>query len=174
MIYECAMSKNPSSAALITAWAPAKINLGLRVLGKRADGYHDLLSLMVPVSLWDELRFESQVRGIKVLCPGSDLPTGRDNLIYQAAQLIRGACDRHKGVRIELTKNIPVAAGLGGGSSDAATTLVIVNELLGRPLNHQDLHRLAGRLGADVPFFLTGRPAMAEGIGDRLTPITSK
>jgi len=165
------MSKSPSSATVITAWAPAKINLGLRVLGKRADGYHDLLSLMVPVSLWDELRFESHSRGLEVLCPSSHLPSGKENLVYRAAQLLMDTCDRHEGVKIELTKNIPVAAGLGGGSSDAAITLLVVNELFGRPLDHEELHRLAGRLGADVPFFLACRPAMAEGIGDRLTPL---
>ena len=165
------MSKKPSSAAVITAGAPAKINLGLRVLGKRPDGYHNLLSLMVPVSLYDELRLELGSRGVELSCPNSDLPTDAQNLVYRAAQLVLNACQRVEGVRIELKKNIPVGAGLGGGSSDAATTLLAVNQLLGSPLAVPDLHPLAVKLGADVPFFLLGRWAMAEGIGDRLTPI---
>ncbi|MGW8223042.1 MAG: 4-(cytidine 5'-diphospho)-2-C-methyl-D-erythritol kinase, partial [Syntrophobacteria bacterium] len=165
------MSKKPSSAAVITAGAPAKINLGLRVLGERPDGYHNVLSLMVPVSLYDELRFELGSRGVELRCPNSDLPTDAQNLVYRAAQLVLNACQRVEGVRIELKKNIPVGAGLGGGSSDAATTLLAVNQLLGSPLAVPDLHPLAVKLGADVPFFLLGRWAMAEGIGDRLTPI---
>ena len=165
------MSKKPSSAAVITAGAPAKINLGLRVLGKRPDGYHNVLSLMVPVSLHDELRFELAARGVELGCPNSDLPTDAQNLVYRAAQLVLDVCRRDKGVRIELKKRIPVGAGLGGGSSDAATTLRAVNQLLGSPLAVSDLHPLAVKLGADVPFFLLGQWAMAEGIGDRLTPI---
>jgi len=165
------MSKKPSSAAVITAGAPAKINLGLRVLGKRPGGYHNVLSLMVPVSLYDELRFELGSRGVELRCPNSDLPTDAQNLVYRAAQLVLNACQRVEGVGIELKKNIPVGAGLGGGSSDAATTLLAVNQLLGSPLAVPDLHPLAVKLGADVPFFLLGRWAMAEGIGDRLTPI---
>lgn len=167
------MSKKPSSAAVITAGAPAKINLGLRVLGKRPDGYHNLLSLMVPVSLYDELRLELGSRGVELSCPNSDLPTDAQNLVYRAAQLVLDVCQRDDGVRIELKKSIPVSAGLGGGSSDAATTLLAVNHLLGSPLAVPDLHPLAVKLGADVPFFLLGRWAMAEGIGDRLTPINN-
>jgi 4-diphosphocytidyl-2-C-methyl-D-erythritol kinase len=165
------MSKKPSSAAVIRAGAPAKINLGLRVLGKRPDGYHNLLSLLVPVSLYDELRLELGSHGVDLKCPNSDLPTDAQNLVYRAAQLVLDACQRDEGVRIELNKSIPVGAGLGGGSSDAATTLLAVNQLLGSPLAPQDLYPLAVKLGADVPFFLLGRWAMAEGIGDRLTPI---
>jgi 4-diphosphocytidyl-2-C-methyl-D-erythritol kinase len=167
------MSKKPSSAAVITAGAPAKINLGLRVLGKRPDGYHNVQSLMVPVSLYDELRLELGSRGVTLSCPNSDLPTDAQNLVYRAAQLVLDQCQRDEGVRIELKKSIPVSAGLGGGSSDAATTLLAVNQLLGSPLAVPDLHPLAVKLGADVPFFLLGRWAMAEGIGDRLTPINN-
>ena len=167
------MSKKPSSAAVITVGAPAKINLGLRVLGKRPDGYHNLLSLMVPVSLYDELSVELGSRGVELRCPNSDLPTDAQNLVYRAAQLVLDVCQRDDGVRIELKKSIPVGAGLGGGSSDAATTLLAINQLLGSPLAFPDLHPLAVELGADVPFFLLGRWAMAEGIGDRLTPINN-
>ena len=165
------MSKKPSSSAAITARAPAKINLGLRVLGKRPDGYHNLLSLMVPLSICDELRFELGSRGIELRCPNSDLPTDEKNLVYRAAHQVLKACQRDLGVRIELTKNIPVGAGLGGGSSDAASTLIAMNHLLDSPMERKDLHPVALKLGADVPFFLVGRWALAEGIGERLTPI---
>ena len=165
------MSKKPSSSAAITARAPAKINLGLRVLGKRPDGYHNLLSLMVPLSICDELRFELGSRGIELRCPNSDMPTDEKNLVYRAAHQVLKACQRDLGVRIELTKNIPVGAGLGGGSSDAASTLIAMNHLLDSPMERKDLHPVALKLGADVPFFLVGRWALAEGIGERLTPI---
>jgi 4-diphosphocytidyl-2-C-methyl-D-erythritol kinase len=165
------MSKKPNSAASIIAEAPAKINLGLQVLGKRLDGYHNLVSLMVPVSLCDELRFELNSREIELHCPNSDLPTTEENLVYRAARLALDECRCDGGVSIELNKNIPEGAGLGGGSSDAAATLLAVNQLLGSPMEHEDLHRLAAKLGADVPFFLLGRWAVAEGIGDLLSPV---
>ena len=167
------MSKKPNSAASIIAEAPAKINLGLHVLGKRPDGYHTLESLMVPVSLCDVLRFELNPREIELHCPNSDLPTNEENLVYRAAELALNKCRWHGGVGIELNKNIPVGAGLGGGSSDAAATLLAVNQLLGSPVDREDLHHLAVRLGADVPFFLLGRWAVAKGIGDLLFPIAN-
>jgi 4-diphosphocytidyl-2-C-methyl-D-erythritol kinase len=165
------MSKKPDSAAAIFARAPAKINLGLRLLRKRPDGYHDLLSLMVPVSLCDELRLERRSQNIELRCPNSELPTNEENLVYRAARFVLSKCQRVAGVRIELTKRIPVGAGLGGGSSDAATTMMKVNALLGSPLKREDLLTIGEQLGADVPFFLLGRWAIAEGIGDRLTPL---
>ena len=165
------MSKKPNSAASIIACAPAKINLGLQVLRKRADGYHNLVSLMVPVSLCDELRFELNPRKLELYCPNSDLPTNEENLVYRAAKLVLSGSGRDGGVSIELSKNIPVGAGLGGGSSDAAATLLAVNQLLGSFLDHEDLHHLAAKLGADVPFFLLRRWAVAEGIGDLLSPM---
>ena len=165
------MSKKPNSVASIIAEAPAKINLGLHVLGKRPDGYHNLVSLMVPVSLCDELRFELNPKEIELHCPNSDLPTTEENLVYRAAKLALDECRWDGGVRIELNKKIPPGAGLGGGSSDAAATLLAVNQLLGSPIEHADLPRLAAKLGADVPFFLLGRWAVAEGIGDLLSPV---
>ena len=165
------MSKKPNSAASIIAQAPAKINLGLQVLGKRPDGYHNLVSLMVPVSLCDELRFALHPGELELHCPNSDLPTNEENLVYRAAKLALNECRWDGGVSIELSKNIPEGAGLGGGSSDAAATLLAVNQLLGSPMDHGDLHRLAAKLGADVPFFLLGRWAVVEGIGDLLFPV---
>jgi len=167
------MSKKLGSARVINLRAPAKINLGLRVLGRRSDGYHDIVSLMVPVGLCDVVRVESAPRRIELICPDSDLPTDQGNLVHRAAQLILRECGSDAGVRLTLHKRIPLGAGLGGGSSDAAATLKGVNEFLGSRLAHEDLHRLAVRLGADVPFFLLGAPALAEGIGDRLTPVAA-
>ena len=167
------MSRKPGSARVITLRAPAKINLGLRVLGRRSDGYHDIVSLMVPVGLFDVVRVESAPSGIELICPDSDLPTDQGNLVHRAAHLFLRECGSDAGVRLELHKRIPVGAGLGGGSSDAAATLKGVNELLGSRLGNHTLHRLAVRLGADVPFFLLGAPALAEGIGDRLTPVAA-
>jgi 4-diphosphocytidyl-2-C-methyl-D-erythritol kinase len=167
------MSKKRGSVRVITLRAPAKINLGLIVLGRRPDGYHDIVSLMVPVGLFDIVRVESAPSGIELICPDSDLPTDHRNLVHRAAQLILRECGSDAGVRLELYKRIPVGAGLGGGSSDAATTLRGVNELLGFRLGNGDLHRLAVKLGADVPFFLLGGAALAEGIGDRLTPLAA-
>jgi 4-diphosphocytidyl-2-C-methyl-D-erythritol kinase len=165
------MSRNPNSAAWFSAKAPAKINLGLHIVGKRSNGYHTLVSLMVPVSLCDELQFELIPRGIEIRCPNSDLPTNEENLVYRAAQEVLDASRRDTGVRIELVKNIPISAGLGGGSSDAATTLMVINHILGSPLKQEDLYHQAVNLGADVPFFLLGRWAVAQGIGDFVTPV---
>ena len=167
------MSKKLGSARVLTLRAPAKINLGLRVLSRRSDGYHDIVSLMVPVGLFDVVCVQSAPSGIELICPDSDLPRDQGNLVHRAAQLILRHCGSDAGVRLELHKRIPVGAGLGGGSSDAAATLKGVNELLGRCLANQDLHSLAVRLGADVPFFLLGGAALAEGIGDRLTPVAA-
>jgi 4-diphosphocytidyl-2-C-methyl-D-erythritol kinase len=165
------MSKKPNKAASIVAVAPAKINLSLQVLARRADGYHNLVSLMAPVSLYDRLRFELNPNNIELHCPNSDLPTNEENLVYRAAKLLLNESGQDGGVSIELSKNIPVGAGLGGGSSNAAVTLLAVNHLLGSPMDHQDLHHLAAKLGADVPFFLLGRWAVVEGIGDILSPM---
>jgi 4-diphosphocytidyl-2-C-methyl-D-erythritol kinase len=161
---------------------PAKLNLSLRVLGKRADGYHLLDSVMVPVSLYDEITITTQKssNGRKkaaenpiVVCKHPLVPSGRDNLVYRAAALLMKLTESPTSYRIEITKRIPVGAGLGGGSSDAAATLVAMNRLLKLDLPVPKLKRLATKLGADVPFFIDGHPARARGIGDRLTPIPS-
>ena len=167
------MSKKRGSTRAITLRAPAKINLGLRILGRRSDGYHDIVSLMVPVGLFDVVRVHPARSGIELICPDSDLPTDQGNLVHRAALLLLRECGSDAGVRLELHKRIPVGAGLGGGSSDAAATLKGVNELLGSRLGNAELHRLAVRLGADVPFFLLGGAALAEGIGDRLSPVAA-
>lgn len=148
--------------------APAKINLLLRVLRKRPDGYHDLASVMQQISIYDELEYTLQQEGITLHCPGTDLPTNELNLIYRAAQTLFNHTGYRKGVEIVLNKSIPSAAGLGGGSSDAATTLMTLNDLCSLGLSKTELIKLGAKLGADVPFFIFGRSAFATGIGDKL------
>ena len=148
--------------------APAKINLFLRVLRKRADGYHDIVSLMQKITLYDELIFSPRPKGIVLNCPGSDLPTSEDNLVFRAAQSIFAYTNYPFGVEIKLTKKIPLAAGLGGGSSDAATTLIALNKICSLNLKKNELMKLWAKIGADVPFFVFGNNALASGIGDQL------
>jgi 4-diphosphocytidyl-2-C-methyl-D-erythritol kinase len=150
--------------------APAKINLHLAVTGKRGDGYHEIVSLMAPVSLYDELWIDPAAGQIRVECSAADLPRDGRNLAARAAAAFFEASGRGGGAAIRLVKRIPVGAGLGGGSSNAAAVLNGLNRHFGHPLDRAQLHRLALGIGADVPFFLMGRPALATGIGDRLTP----
>ena len=152
--------------------APAKINLLLRVLGKRSDGYHDLASLMQQISICDDLTYSLRPKGILLQCPGTDLPTNEDNLIYRAAEAIFHYTGCKAGVEVVLTKRIPSAAGLGGGSSDAATTLMAINDLCSLGLSKTDLMKLGTKLGADVPFFIFGSSAFATGIGDQLQTLS--
>jgi 4-diphosphocytidyl-2-C-methyl-D-erythritol kinase len=151
--------------------APAKINLFLRVLGKRADGYHDIASLMQKITLYDELTFTLKPVGINLDCPGSDLPTSEDNLVFHAAQSIFAYANYPSGVKIKLTKKIPLAGGLGGGSSNAATTLMALNEICYLGLKKRELMMLGAKLGADVPFFIFGNTALVSGIGDHLKAV---
>ncbi len=158
----------------ISIKAPAKINLYLRVLGRRPDGYHLLATLMQKLSLYDRLEIEAADSEICLECPDSDLPVNEDNIVLRAALLFRLSLqDRLPdtfGVRIILRKNIPVAAGLGGGSSDAAAILTGLDRLYRTGCSGQELAEMALQLGADVPFFVYERPAAwATGIGERLT-----
>jgi len=148
--------------------APAKINIFLHVLRKCPDGYHDLASVMQQISIYDELEFTLRPEGISLHCPGTDLPTDEKNLIYRAAQAIFYYTGYKGGVEIILNKQIPAAAGLGGGSSDAATTLMALNDQCSLGLKKNELMQLGSKLGADVPFFIFGSCAFATGIGDRL------
>ena len=149
--------------------APAKINLFLRVLGKRPDGYHDIFSLMQKITLCDELTFVPRSGGIVLKCPNSDLPVSKDNLVFRAAESVLSYAGCSSGIEIILIKNIPAAAGLGGGSSDAAATLLAINEIYQLGLTKAVLMKLGAKLGADVPFFIFGNSAFASGIGDQLT-----
>ncbi|HEX8220118.1 MAG TPA: 4-(cytidine 5'-diphospho)-2-C-methyl-D-erythritol kinase [Chloroflexia bacterium] len=159
------------AGAMLELAAHAKINLGLEVTGKRGDGYHDLVSVMQLVDLHDTLIF-SPAQDIRLL---SDDPAmqaeGEANLVLRAAHLLRQAYDVGEGVSITLQKRIPTAAGLGGGSSDAATTLLGLSRLWGLNLPGEALARLGGTLGSDVPFFFAGPTALVEGRGERVTPL---
>jgi 4-diphosphocytidyl-2-C-methyl-D-erythritol kinase len=158
--------------------APAKINLSLRVVGKRRDGYHLLDTVMVPVSLYDEIEISRRKsnqrrKGLIVTCDHPLVPSGKRNLVYRAAALVLGKRARREPVHIHIDKKIPVGAGLGGGSSDAAATLLGLNRLFRLKKTRRELLAMAASLGADVPFFIRGRPARARGIGDELTPLRS-
>jgi 4-diphosphocytidyl-2-C-methyl-D-erythritol kinase len=152
--------------------APAKLNIRLKITGKRPDGYHELVSIMVPVSLLDfiEIR-KKKAPGIDLSISGLPLPQDESNLVTRAAQSFLRGTGLQEGLSVKITKNIPVGAGLGGGSSDAAATLLLLNEIYSAPLSEGDLRSLALQLGADVPFFLVCEPCLATGIGEILEPL---
>lgn len=158
--------------------APAKINLFLHVTGHRSDGYHLLSSLMCPVALYDTLNIEPNDSGAwQIECDHPQLADGDENIALRAARLYVGRLTpRHaagiSGGHIVLGKRIPIGAGLGGGSSDAAAVLVGLNRRCAQPLSGSELKALAVELGADVPFFIDAKPALAQGIGEQLTPIS--
>lgn len=156
--------------APITLDAPAKVNLFLRVLAREADGWHGLETLFCRIRLADTLTAEAtDAEGVDLRVDGADTGPAEDNLATRAARAVLEATGRRFGVRLQLTKRIPVAAGLGGGSADAAAALQAVNGLAGNPIPHHELLQLAARLGADVPFLLSGAPlALGWGHGDRL------
>lgn len=154
---------------VLTIETPAKVNLTLEVLGGRADGYHEIASVMQAVSLFDSLTF-SAAEELRLETDSSGLDT-RDNLVYRAADLLKEKTGFAKGARISLRKGIPVAAGLGGGSSDAAAALLGLNRLWSLQLAEEDLGKLAAQLGSDVPFFLSGGTALAEGRGEQITTL---
>lgn len=151
---------------------PAKVNLYLRVVSRRPDGYHELVTVMQPLTLADELTVRLGGEGIRLECDAPDLPTGAENLVWRAARQFQEETGHKQGILLSLRKRIPVAAGLGGGSSDAAGTLLGLNDLAGKPLEPARLHHLASLLGADVPFFLSREPAVGRGIGTQLSPVT--
>jgi 4-diphosphocytidyl-2-C-methyl-D-erythritol kinase len=152
---------------MITKASPAKVNLHLRVLRKRADGYHDILSLMQKIDLCDEMTFTLSSSGIVVHCPDTTLPEDQGNIVYRAAAAFFERMGKPPAIRITIRKRIPIAAGLGGGSSNAATTLTTLNELYGYPLTRAELLKIGAGLGADVPFFIFGNTAWVTGIGDQ-------
>jgi 4-diphosphocytidyl-2-C-methyl-D-erythritol kinase len=150
--------------------APAKINLFLSVLKKRPDGYHDLYSVLQMVSLYDELTFEPTTKGVSLVNSSQNLPLDGRNLVIRAARSLAHAAGIKSGVHVTLKKNIPIGAGLGGGSSDAAATLVALNRLWGLGLTCDDLARMGQDLGSDVPFFLHGPTAFVSGRGGEVIP----
>lgn len=153
--------------------APAKINLSLLIAGKRPDGFHELETIMAKIDLCDELLIEQvQVEAIELRCRGSHwAPDGPDNLVHKAAQEVFRLCGREQGIRLTLTKHIPAGSGLGGASSDAAATLIGLNEYLDLGLNLAQLADIAARLGSDVAFFLNGPLASCAGRGEKVSEI---
>ena len=158
--------------------SPAKINLFLHITGKRDDGYHDLVSLMCCVSLYDTVIIDITGTGIFVSCDSPKVPGDETNLAWKAAELFfnslnRMAGNKEAGVKISIYKKIPVAAGLGGGSSNAAAVFLGLNRHFGNPFNENELMDMGLKIGADVPFFIFQRPALASGIGEELKPYYS-
>ena len=156
--------------------SPAKINLGLKVIGKRSDGYHNIETIFQMVSLYDDITLTESDTGITLHSNNRDIPLNGKNLTYKAAYLLRERTGVKKGVKIEIDKNIPISAGLGGGSSNAAATLLGLNYIWELRLSKEDLLSIARLLGADVPFFLSGVRAFGTGRGDELQilSVTSK
>ncbi len=149
----------------------AKINLGLDVVCKLPNGYHEVKMIMQNVGIYDELTLAKIPEGITMTCDDAELPTDENNLVYKAAKLMLAEYHITEGVRIHLNKNIPIAAGMAGGSTDAAAVMKGINELfaLNAPLTR--LMELGVRIGADVPYCIMGGTALAEGIGENLTPL---
>lgn len=151
--------------------SPCKVNLLLNILGKRPDGFHELETVMHPVPVFDHLTFEREGQGIQLTCNEATLATDSRNLVYRAAEAFLNAEKINEGVRLHLEKRIPLAAGLGGGSGNAATTLAGLNEIFGNPLAPQSLQAMAASLGSDIPFFLQTNPALATGRGEKIEPL---
>ena len=148
-----------------------KINLLLNVVGQRADGFHELEMLMLPVPIFDRLDFELLGHGIELTCNQPGIPTDSSNLVCQAAESFAAKAGVTGGVRVHLEKSIPAEGGLGGGSSNAAATLLALNKLHDQPLGQATLHELAAELGSDVPFFMQSQAAVAKGRGEIIEPV---
>jgi 4-diphosphocytidyl-2-C-methyl-D-erythritol kinase len=155
----------------ITVFAPAKVNFYLQVIRKRQDGYHDIVSVMQALELADEIVINPAGDGVRLTCDDPGLPTGEENIAYRAAISVIKESGKDLGVEININKRIPVAAGLGGGSSDAAATLKGINLLFGLGIPAGRLREIGRSLGADVPFFLSWPSARAEGVGEVLTEL---
>lgn len=151
----------------------AKINLGLKILGQRPDGFHEIRTVFQTVTLHDRLEVALSKRGtgISLECDDPSIPAGRDNLVYRACEVWRSARKHRGGIRVKLTKRIPAGSGLGGASSDAAATLLALERLTGEPMEAAERARLAAELGSDVPFFLFGGRAFASGRGEEIFPL---
>lgn len=152
--------------------SPGKINFRLDVLGKRSDGYHDLRMLNSAISIYDDVELELIDRGIEVDCVNDPLvPSGEENIVFRVAKEIMAYSNKNIGIRVKISKMIPSGAGMGGGSSNAATVLSGLNQLLKIHLPKEKLMKIGLRFGADIPFFLYGSPAIATGIGENLIKV---
>ncbi len=156
----------------ITKKAYAKVNLGLDVIGRREDGYHEVRMIMQTVDICDVLTFTRQERpGIVVTTDKEELPGDESNLIYKAARLVTETCSVREGIKIELQKKIPMAAGMAGGSTDAAAVFHGMNEMFGLGMDEDEMCALGVKIGADIPYCIKGGTALAEGIGEILTKL---
>lgn len=155
------------------AKAYAKINLSLDVVGKREDGYHLLEMIMQNVDIYDELEFKICNEGIKINCDGGNIPLNKNNLIYKAIDLFFKTYDIKSGIEVSVVKNIPVAAGMAGGSADAAVTLKCMRDMFKNDVTDEELMKLGLQIGADVPYCILGGTALCEGIGEVVTPLKS-
>ncbi|MEO7300450.1 MAG: 4-(cytidine 5'-diphospho)-2-C-methyl-D-erythritol kinase [Verrucomicrobiota bacterium] len=153
--------------------SPCKINLLLNILGKREDGFHELETVMHPVAYYDLLNFEMAGNNVQLTCSDATLATDSKNLVYRAADAFLKRAGIGQGVRIHLEKRIPHAAGLGGGSGNAATTLLALNQLFAFAFSENELTEIAASLGSDVPFFLQNCPALATGRGEQIHALDS-
>lgn len=153
--------------------AYGKVNISLDVVGKREDGYHLLSMIMQNIDLYDEIEVEKQQCGITLECNKSYVPVDNRNLAYKAAEIFKERYDIVDGVKINIEKNIPVSAGLAGGSTDAAAVLKVMNELFNVNATEEELMELGLKLGADIPYCIHGGTALCEGIGEIITPIKS-
>lgn len=151
--------------------AYGKINLGLDVVGKLPNGYHEVKMVMQTVGIYDELSFEKTESGIEITSDSAELPTDENNLIYRAARLIKEKYHIREGIRIHLQKNIPIAAGMAGGSTDAAASMKGISRMFGLDISLPELMKMGVEIGADVPYCVIGGTALAEGIGEKLTPL---
>ncbi|MBE9537145.1 MAG: 4-(cytidine 5'-diphospho)-2-C-methyl-D-erythritol kinase [Proteobacteria bacterium] len=151
--------------------SPAKVNLHLQVIAKRPDGYHDLRMLMVGISIYDEVKVTLTKESISLYCDHPGVPLGDKNIALRAARLFVEETGFSGGIDIQIKKKIPMGGGLGGGSSNAASVLMALNELTGNRLSKKKLLETGLKLGADVPFFIFKGAALAEGIGEKLTQI---
>src|SRR5438128_801520 len=153
--------------------APAKINLSLRILNRRNDGFHEIETLVAPISLWDEIKIDKIDigKGIKFSCDDRSVSSGEDNLVVRAANRFFAATKLTPAVSIDLKKKIPHGAGLGGGSSDAATTLLALNRLFETNLRREELAKIGAAIGSDVPFFIFESAALCRGRGELVAPM---
>jgi 4-diphosphocytidyl-2-C-methyl-D-erythritol kinase len=149
-------------------YSPAKINLFLKITGKRPDGYHDLITLMSCIDLYDTISITFNTKKISVICNNPKVPEDKTNLAHSAAILFLKSLNKQECVEICINKNIPVGAGLGGGSSNAASVLLCLNHYYGSPFSQEELMSMGQSIGADVPFFIFKKPAIASGIGENL------
>ena len=151
--------------------APAKINLSLKVLRRRGDGFHEIETVIAPISLCDEIKIDRKQQGIEFRCDDPSVPQGDDNLVVRAANAFFASTKLKPAISIELKKKIPHSAGLGGGSSDAAATLLALNRMFETKLPREALAKIAEEIGSDVPFFIFESAAMCKGRGEIVTPV---